>query len=174
MTELKNLFVPFELAKQLKEKGFDESCLTTYKPSPFPPYKWGLQSLTGTLNLHQQTQQHDSHKSGFTGYINSVPAHYGLQQIAAPLYQQVVDWLREEKGIQLITIPMLKGKWGYSLEFMGAYSNGKSLGVELVNQVLHAEKIGYNPKGTEQLIEMDLQDYYQTLTAAITEALKLI
>ena len=61
---MENLFIPYELAVKLKDKGFDEHCLAYYK-------------LDGEFNL------------GGT-YKNS---EHGTS-ISAPLYQQVIDWFR--------------------------------------------------------------------------------
>jgi hypothetical protein len=67
---MKDLFVPYELAVRLKEKGFNEPCLATY---------------------------HKEYKS-----IIPVYAKFTDQDVfKAPLWQQVIDWLMEEKKIYM-------------------------------------------------------------------------
>ncbi len=138
---MKHLFVPYDIARQLKEKGFDEECLTVYVPYYLHPNKWHLQSINNTL-LNSEIKQNDSHKLDFTGYLNSVPAHFGLKQIAAPLYQQVTDWFRDKHGIHI------------------------------QNDCLSYKIAG----GHFQTVESPrvFKSFYEALTKAIEEALKLI
>lgn len=68
MKNLQELFVPYELALKLKEKGFNEPCLATYPTENYSVFIKGellFSSITNTDN-----------------------------RCHAPLYQQVVDWLR--------------------------------------------------------------------------------
>jgi len=67
---MKHLFVPYEIALQLKEKGFDESCVAFYEES-------------GNLSI------------GFN-WLNGGGKNSNLESCTAPLYQQVIDWFREE------------------------------------------------------------------------------
>ena len=69
---MKHLFVPYELAVKLKEKGFDENC--------FGFYTENLKLCSANLNN-----------------INRADKFY----ISAPLYQQVIDWFREKHKIWL-------------------------------------------------------------------------
>lgn len=94
MTQLSSLFVPYDIALMAKEKGFNDPCLTEYMPNPFNN-KWILQPIKYTL-LNSKTEQNNSQKGDFTGYKNSVPAPYGLKSVAAPIYQQLVDWFEKE------------------------------------------------------------------------------
>ncbi len=78
---MKYLFVPYEIAKQLKEKGFDIECLgyineegKTYLFDLKPLANWGLE-----------------HNPKYKG-------------ILSPLYQQVIDWLRE-KSVKIVENP---------------------------------------------------------------------
>lgn len=84
---MKHLFVPYELALKLKEKGFDEKCLGFY----YNPKKifskekdvWELEIL-----------------NFFKPSSNSELEEINTFTIAAPLYQQVIDWLAL-KGIAI-------------------------------------------------------------------------
>lgn len=104
---MKHLFVPYETALKLKEKGFDEPCITK-----FETYidKIKLYPVLGTLGLntpyeneyhgYDQKIINDTEKHWvFTGYKNSVLDH-GNSIVSAPLYQQVIDWLAL-KGIAI-------------------------------------------------------------------------
>lgn len=76
MENLKNLFVPYELALKLKEKGFNKPCLGYHNIA------YGDDSL------------------GFSrgsGHLNSKDKIFP----SAPIYQQVVDWFREKHEIEL-------------------------------------------------------------------------
>lgn len=68
-------FVPFELAKKLKEKGFDESCYQKYDDE-------------GYLSFNH------------AGYINDEKPCDDFCALA-PTISQVLKWLREEKKIYL-------------------------------------------------------------------------
>lgn len=83
---MKHLFIPYEIALQLKEKGFDEECLRTWSWY-FSPY------FEGTEKQEEAILIDNKRKSYETG--NELPRKYCY----APLYQQVIDWFREKKSI---------------------------------------------------------------------------
>ena len=109
---MKNQFVTYEIAKALKELGFNEICLTTYKQSinPTKHGMWEIQSIIGGISFYGK-EQSDCHKRDFTGYRNSTPEKFQIQFVAAPLWQQAIDWLREKKHIR-ITEELGKGTLG--------------------------------------------------------------
>ncbi len=73
---MEKLFVPHELAKLLKEKGFNEPCAAEYYKEEFE-----------FSNIEDP-------------YTNSSPNNFDKTNVcSAPLYSQVTDWLREEKKI---------------------------------------------------------------------------
>jgi len=96
---MEKLFVPFELAKQLKEKGFNEPCLALFNNSNTPII------------------------SGNTPVYNSKTEDESI--ICSPLYQQVVDWFREKHKIELSTTSWKKESaiggivWYYSVNDIG-------------------------------------------------------
>lgn len=68
-----HLFVSFELASELKEKGFNEPCFSYY-------YNFGNNIFCNCNNLGEMKSHRNS---GFLTYVSR------------PIHQQVVDWLRE-------------------------------------------------------------------------------
>ena len=73
---MKHLFMPYELALQLKEKGFDEPCLAYWST-----YNKSIPELV----INEQSKGNWSLKEDYC---------------TAPLYQQVIDWF-ETKGIYI-------------------------------------------------------------------------
>ncbi len=85
---MKEQFVSYEIAIQLKEKGFDEPCIAAYVPKMNKEFK-----LVGCGALYFEVD-------GL--HVNSAMLH---GEIAAPLYQQVTDWLRWRHHL-IITIEL--------------------------------------------------------------------
>lgn len=73
---MKDLFVPYKIAKQLKEKGFNEPCLTAY-----------IVERKELLSIFDSDD-------GFLKNTDLIEGRY-----SAPLYQQVIDWFREKHEI---------------------------------------------------------------------------
>lgn len=83
-------FVAYEMALKLKELGFNEPCFGFWDK----PYdKWTL-----TLQYPNELDY---------GYINK----YDNIKVSAPLWQQVVDWLRIKRNIH-IEITRHENGWG--------------------------------------------------------------
>lgn len=84
---MQNLFVSYEIAKQLKEKGFDVPCFATYnkekKLNGLPLYDMEDKSADALTYNWQNSKIHES-------------------VITAPLYQQVIDWIYLKYSIILI------------------------------------------------------------------------
>ena len=74
---MEHLFIPYELALKLKEKGFDEPCFTKYL---------------------------DENKKLAHNYLYYLD-HNAIGQINAPLYQQVIDWFRDKHKISIMVVP---------------------------------------------------------------------
>lgn len=120
---MNKLFVPYHLAVLAKEKGFDEPCLSYY---------WEL-------------ELHDWWKNPC--YTTNSVQGKDEDCVAAPLYQQLVDFLREKYNIS-IELHWQQGTEGWY--FCYGYNAGK----------------WYFPKGTFK--------YYEALNKALEEAFKLI
>lgn len=75
---MKDQFATYEISKKIKELGFDEPCLRGYDKNEMLFY----------------SEQENGH------YLN-----YSIgMNINAPLWQQVFDWLRKERKLQIIII----------------------------------------------------------------------
>ena len=77
---MRNFFVPYEIALKLKEKGFTENCICYF-------------------TSHKLLSSKVSYSSGHDCECKW-DAKYDLE-LRAPLYQQVVDWLRINHGLVL-------------------------------------------------------------------------
>lgn len=125
---MQKLFVSYPIALKFRELGFEEPCFGFYPFSDKP----------ARLSKHL--------------YSNDLTQHGDAIPIAAPLYQQVQDWFRDNHNIQVDasshTVNQNK-KWRDYI----AYVNGKPM---------------------NDARDEEYQDYYKALTKAIEEALKLI
>lgn len=78
---MKHLFVPYKIAKQLKEKGFNEPCFLVYHDKKL-------------LKLV-------SHVASNFMISTTTNKELGVNTFTAPLYQQVIDWFREKHHIHI-------------------------------------------------------------------------
>ena len=95
---MKNLFVPYAIAKQLKEKGFNEPCLGTYLTEK-SVREGKLYPAEKDVDV---TPEYD--EDGYENFVviknsdcKDVP-----QYMSAPTYQQVIDFFAENK-IDILT-----------------------------------------------------------------------
>jgi hypothetical protein len=78
-------FVTYEIAKKLKELGFDEKCFAYYTYNDIDKDRFHLQyPLVTNAQLFDPLSK----------------AKY--QDVSAPLWQQVISWFMEKKGIHFI------------------------------------------------------------------------
>lgn len=99
---MERLFVPYNIALKLKEKGFDEPCLSSYWTedggnNTSHPYKEGDLELVSKPNLLENIITHPEHWINFS--IGG--EHIADCCVMAPLYQQVIDWFREKHSIYI-------------------------------------------------------------------------
>lgn len=78
--KLKNLFVPYELAYNAKQNGFNELCFGYFDETKSEAF--GKPSVTNN-----------------GGYDNSEYGGVESELIAAPIHQQLIDWLEEKYKI---------------------------------------------------------------------------
>lgn len=132
---MKHLFVPYELALKLKEKGFDEPCILYYSSGmlqlnqPSTMFGWKVKEL---IELNSYDKQVD-------------------KRILAPTYQQVIDWFRENRKINIkVEKDYIINKW-YPV-----------IRTEIPGVLYDFETDNFRG------------EYYQAFNKAIEEALKLI
>ena len=90
---MKEQFVPATIAQQLKEKGFDESCMA-----------YVYTGNTGT-NVDQYVYGAISHDGNpRCENYNAYDMSYSL-----PLWQQVIDWLREKHNLRIFESTPIAG-----------------------------------------------------------------
>ena len=130
---MKKLFVPLDIAMILKEKGFDEPCLG-----------WYHQRTDSSSKLYIQ----EVHKKDLLYYDNSV---------LVPLYQQVIDWFRENHKIWINVYH--NDQWEFEIIFLD--EDEKTLQYQQNYFETHDPIF---PAG----------EYYPILIEAIKEALTLI
>lgn len=70
---MENIFVPLDIAKKARRNKFNKQCIAIYDK----------------VELRRINQQNTICNAAYTDYDNT---------IAAPTYQQVIDWLREKHG----------------------------------------------------------------------------
>lgn len=126
---MKHLFVSYDLALRAKEKGFNEPC--------FRYYNKDTEESTGIERWMSNNL--------YSPFVNTSESG----NVAAPLYQQLIDWFREEHEMEIYCVKQIEEEDEY-----GAILGWK--GVE-----------DYHDKYCEK-------DYYSALNRAISEAFKLI
>lgn len=92
---MEKLFVNYELAVKLENRGFKEKCFA---------------------NIDCKDQLHflnPSDKDSFE-FHQQIVKYNGVPAVSCPLYQQVVDWFREKHSIH-ISIDSIGGDWYFSL-----------------------------------------------------------
>ena len=126
---MSELFVSYDLALQLKEKGFKRQL-----------------DIAGNLTGYNLSRENK--RISYYHVHTQFPSD--KEFLYAPLYQQVIDWFREKHGIHF-DIDWGLG-WGYGFITVGCI-------VDLPNKYYEG-----NPQW----------NYYEALTKAIEQALKLI
>ena len=96
---MKEEFVTYELAVKLKEKGFNEPCLASYRWGKFMPHKKEI--------LGESEYIDEDISISYKSLLRDGKESLG---IIAPTISQVLKWLREEK--KLFVEPSLF-KYGY-------------------------------------------------------------
>lgn len=117
---MKNQFVTFEIAKKLKELGFNEPCLACYDACDL--LSTYSKSIFKPLNYNND---------------NSSP-----HTISAPLWQQVIEWFVEKQNIeiQVSNYENKNDKYDYSLNNV-IYSEENNLSYDS-----SYEKLFYNTR----------------------------
>jgi hypothetical protein len=139
---MKHLFVPYELALLAKEKGFNEPCIYQY-------YKQNEELLPIVKTTQYPTIRNNS----------EISIESGEDCIAAPIYQQLIDWFREEHDIHFEIFPTRS----FRLNPNYCYS------IDQINRSARIKK-----SIPENSLTLQADTYYNALNAALAEAFKLI
>lgn len=94
---MKDQFVTYEIAKYLKDLGFDEPCLGIYN---------GMQEIYCDSKIEHFTSQEK---------VQYIFGNDKVNVILAPLWQQVIDWFREKYNI-FIDIQHQNGFFWYVID----------------------------------------------------------
>jgi len=89
---MKKEFVPYELALELKQLGFDEPCLAFYDGKNAESFYFN--NIRDASGDYVPFQKHDR-----------------LKWFGAPLYQQAFRWFREKHDLQASNIMFSNGKY---------------------------------------------------------------
>lgn len=143
MRNIKELFVPYEIAVKAKEKGFNELCIGAYYQKNNSNEKVTFEPDTDKNPTNNYTHYFDGVRNSDTKDSFAI-----YEMVTAPLYQQLVDWLRERCSTRMrITEELGKGTFGmYCFSVRSEYPT----------------------------ILAEGKTYYEALNKALEEALKLI
>lgn len=143
---MKNLFVPYQLALLAKQKSFDEECIYYY-------------DANGKLcNLVH-------YKKGLFVSLNNSDNKFTM----APMHQQMVDWLRDQKRIIVCVELDQTSDMKFVIELY------RYLTIEEMNSPKYAKQ-----ETRFERLDVPLEkwgyyrDYYKALNTAIEEAFKFI
>lgn len=144
---MKHLFVPYSIALAVKGKGYNEPCLTNFNPAFFNEEAHTLNNYPHPLDI---------------GYKNSEGIDFNI--VAAPTYQQVVDWFRESNRTHIEIVAADDFHYQYAIS-QWAW-NDREQKQRVTSHVIgdHFMKTTSKP----------YFDYYEALTEAINHAITLI
>lgn len=119
---MNNLFVPYEIALALKEMGFDEPCIGSYEdnklsPPPVLHVSYSNQPINTSMWKEEYVETYKKRPKMFEG---KEPKNSKMPQwkVAAPLYDQVIDWFIEKHKMDILISP--DNYYGY----YGCYYDG--------------------------------------------------
>jgi hypothetical protein len=167
----KKQFVNYDLAVKLKNMGFNEKCFAYY----LSPIIFELACSKNQL----QYPHHRSSKSSMVYHQNDLP----FQDCSAPLYQQVVNWIRKIYNIDIVVLPQIKvipEKFYYYMLFVNGeeikdWADRFSNILDKSEQDISGHHI--NDKLLEKYLFEDkfaFKTYEECLEHALIEGLKLI
>ncbi len=139
---MKELFVSYNVALRLKEKGFSDVCLGYYFRDDF----YFSETKNGIIRQYSHSEE---------------------PVVQMPLYQQVIDWLREKHDIDIIILNK------YQRPNVGYFAEIKFARKDIINKdKFYPVTLQEYPKHDRGVDEGGA--YYEALEKAIEEALKII
>ena len=127
---MKYLFVPYSIALLAKQKGFDEPCCMVYHSKKFVAIASGISSTFPIPTINNKM--------------------LGSKTVAAPLYQQITDWFRENHTMLVFADTI----YDFSCHFPTLHKKSEP----------HIRVDG----------QVEFKKYYDALDKAIIEAFKLL
>ena len=118
---MKKQFVTYEIALKLKELGFNEECFGYYTPMK----KWMMEGtkFNSERHFHGPNWANSDNTMRFMyvqnsfGDRDSVVKNSGftkaVENIATPLWQQAIDWFREEHDVIIDVAKIFNGTDSY-------------------------------------------------------------
>ena len=157
MTKPKNYpFVEINIARLAKEKGFNGRVISYYesyenlKEVQVNGVRWN--DLPVRINVGIDYEDYDVYKSNFSNK-NEIDSWY-----SAPTYQELIDWFREEKKIDISGMPYWEYHGSPDLVLNGYRFLIQSL-----------DKFNFNKNS-----EFVIGNYYEALQEALKKAFELI
>jgi hypothetical protein len=92
---MEKLFLPYELALEIKTLGFDEPCLFDYN-------RWNTERLNSS-------------------YYNYVNYNKGETMVSAPIFQQVFKWFRKKYDLHSLIESYNQDENGNDIEYIYSY-----------------------------------------------------
>lgn len=103
-------FVSWEIAKQLKDLGFNEICFTSYNPNKDLVSMFAIE----TIDILEYPVHLMSEKNNEEYLVRNSQVNKDF--ITAPLYQQVIRWLWEEHKIFIKIFPEENNNYSGSIK----------------------------------------------------------
>lgn len=137
MSKLEELFLPYNIAELAKKKGFNEPSLAFYNKEKWLEFSGGKNSIGMEI---------ESPFYNFDGF-----PLYDTGRVSAPVYQQMIDWLRTENNLHMNIRSTETGSFQYEIYFK--------------NNGIQYKWITSGPLR---------KAYYEALNEGITQALNLV
>lgn len=143
---MENLFVPKSMAITLKNKGFNEPCFKYFN------------TRNSVEHLSKDTETNNTR-------LSSTISH---DWITLPTYQQITDWFREKHNLHFYIVPYgdmrtwsISGLEGWEFPNMARIDKQK-----------RDDRLFYDIR--QKYMDIKFNTYYEALTEAINEGLKVI
>lgn len=139
---MNNLFVPYEIALALKEMGFDEPCIGSYEDNKLsPPSVLHVSYSNQPINTSMWKEEYvETYKKRTKMFEGEEPKNSKMPQwkVAAPLYDQVIDWFIEKHGISMYVSPNWTGSH-WNLTTHPVSKQGKELAKKMEDSTFAVE-----------------------------------
>jgi hypothetical protein len=112
-------FIPYELALELKQLGFDEPCFGHYVDGELRGIDLGMEELGGIKPYYQ--------RFGFHVLNNHDIDNPSKVVVTAPTFSQAFRWFRDNGKISEIysqLLPSNKYKWGFKIQGVEGITDG--------------------------------------------------